>query len=57
MPKKLPVQECQDTVLPFISNIIAYDEELAFLTADLRKQTKAYGLSLGDRFCIALGQT
>ena len=33
-----------------------YDEELAFLVADLRKKTKAYGLSLRDRACIASGQ-
>ncbi|MBN9342750.1 MAG: type II toxin-antitoxin system VapC family toxin [Candidatus Paracaedimonas acanthamoebae] len=56
LDSEMTLQECQDTVLPFISNIKPYDEVLAFLTADLRKQTKAYGLSLGDRACIALGQ-
>ncbi len=52
----MTLQECQDTVLPFISSIVPYDEEQAFLVADLRKKTKTYGLSLGDRACIALGQ-
>ncbi|AIL13493.1 hypothetical protein IM40_08335 [Candidatus Paracaedimonas acanthamoebae] len=56
LDSEMTLQECQDTVLPFISAIMPYDEELASLTADLRKQTKAYGLSLGDRSCIALGQ-
>ncbi|AIL13931.1 hypothetical protein IM40_11420 (plasmid) [Candidatus Paracaedimonas acanthamoebae] len=53
---EMTLQECQDTVLPFISAIVPYDEEFALLTADLRKKTKSYGLSLGDRACIALGQ-
>lgn len=53
---EMTLQECQNTVLPFISEIVPYDEEQAFLTADLRRKTKSYGLSLGDRACIALGQ-
>jgi len=48
----MTLQECQ----AFISTLVPYDEDLAFLVADLRKKTKAYGLSLGDRACIALGQ-
>jgi ribonuclease VapC len=34
--------------------IAAYDEELAVLTGALRAKTKAFGLSLGDRACLAL---
>lgn len=56
LDSEMTLQECQDTVLPFISAIVPYDEEFAFLTADLRKKTKSYGLSLGDRACVALGQ-
>lgn len=52
----MTIKECQDSMLPFISTIIHFDEEFAFLTADLKKRTKAYGLSLGDRACLALGQ-
>lgn len=43
-------------MLPFISTIIPFDEELAFQAAGLKKDTKSYGLSLGDRACLALGQ-
>jgi PIN domain nuclease of toxin-antitoxin system len=46
------VQEC---LLPLISVIVPFDEEQAFNTAELRKQTKIHGLSLGDRACISLG--
>jgi PIN domain nuclease of toxin-antitoxin system len=40
---------------PLISVIVPFDEEQAFYTAELRKQTKSKGLSLGDRASIALG--
>lgn len=36
--------------------IIAFDEELAYESAALRRGTRAYGLSLGDRACLALAQ-
>lgn len=36
--------------------IAAFTEELAELTGALRPATKAFGLSLGDRACLALGQ-
>ncbi len=51
----MSVQEVQDCLLPLISEIVPFDEEQAFETADLRKQTKSQVLSLGDRACIALG--
>ncbi|MEO7223686.1 MAG: type II toxin-antitoxin system VapC family toxin [Devosia sp.] len=31
-----------------------FDEELAWITADLRMTTRSVGLSLGDRACLAL---
>ena len=34
--------------------VAAFDEELAERTGALRPQTKAFGLSLGDRACLAL---
>lgn len=34
--------------------IVAYDEELALKTAQLRSITSPRGLSLGDRACLAL---
>ena len=31
-----------------------FDEQLAIIAAELRPRTKAFGLSLGDRSCLAL---
>lgn len=36
--------------------IVPLDEELAMATGMLRAQTRAQGLSLGDRACLALAQ-
>jgi ribonuclease VapC len=36
--------------------IVPYDEELAIATALMRNKTRQYGLSLGDRACLALAQ-
>jgi PIN domain nuclease of toxin-antitoxin system len=36
--------------------IAAFDERLAEAAGALRLKTKAHGLSLGDRACLALGQ-
>jgi ribonuclease VapC len=36
--------------------VVAFDEELAELTGALRPETRALGLSLGDRACLALAQ-
>lgn len=36
--------------------IIAFDEDLAYESAALRRQTRTHGLSLGDRACLALAQ-
>jgi ribonuclease VapC len=38
-----------------IERIIPFDQELAFLSADITNKTRSLGLSLGDRACIALG--
>lgn len=35
--------------------VYLFDVDAAYSTARLRKATKAYGLSLGDRTCLALG--
>lgn len=34
--------------------IVAFDEDAAYATAMLRGRTRKYGLSLGDRACLAL---
>ena len=54
---EMTLQECQESILPFISTIVPFDEEQAFLAAELKKQIKDYDLSLADRACLALGQT
>lgn len=36
--------------------VIPFDEQLAFSTGFLRLTTSDYGLSLGDRACLALGK-
>lgn len=36
--------------------VIPFDEPLAFSAGFLRPTTSAYGLSLGDRACLALGK-
>jgi len=37
-------------------NIVSLDDELAFLTGVLRRETRSFGLSLGDRACLALAK-
>ena len=36
--------------------VMPFDEDLAFRTGFLRPATSDYGLSLGDRACLSLGQ-
>lgn len=36
-------------------SVIGFDAELAYVAASLRLTTRAFGLSLGDRACLALG--
>jgi ribonuclease VapC len=40
----------------FNLQIVDFDAELAAMSADLRPATRAAGLSLGDRACLALAQ-
>ncbi|MBT3069888.1 type II toxin-antitoxin system VapC family toxin [Rhodomicrobium sp. Az07] len=37
-------------------DIVPFDEDLAFRAGALRVATKAFGLSLGDRACLALAE-
>ena len=41
-------------VAPFIKCIVPIEPEMAFLAGILESHTKPYGLSLGDRACLAL---
>ena len=55
LESEMTTQEVQECLSPLISEIVPFDEEQAFLAANLRKNTKKQGLSLGDRACISLG--
>ncbi len=43
-------------VLGVLLQIVPFDEDAAAAAADLRPRTRALGLSLGDRACLALAQ-
>lgn len=53
--KSIPDVKVSALIATLVTEIIAFDESQASMAADLRKITKPYGLSLGDRACIALG--
>ncbi len=48
-------EQAADLFLSLALRVIAFDTEMAMLCGQLRHETKALGLSLGDRACLALG--
>lgn len=52
--QNLTEDDCRNLIKLSGIKIIDFCEEQALLTAKIIKQTKEYGLSLGDRGCIAL---
>ena len=44
------------TIRALSCEVVGFDEELALQAGLLRRATKAKGLSLGDRACLALGK-
>ncbi len=52
--KNIPAQEIQSIISDLAIEIIPFDKEQAFISAELRKKTKEKGLSLGDRACLSL---
>ena len=52
--QKLTEDDCRNLIKLSGIKIIDFCEEQALITAKIIKQTKEYGLSLGDRGCIAL---
>lgn len=50
----MPENEIHETLEILGLTIISFDESLAFQTGALALATKPYGLSLGDRACLAL---
>lgn len=54
---QLPARQLIPALLASSGLTVApFDEEMAILTGDLRPATRAYGLSLGDRACLALAE-
>mgnify|MGYP006779033157 FL=1 len=51
----MSIEECKNSIEPFVDLIVPLDLQQAFEIALLKKLTKDKGLSIGDRACIALG--
>jgi PIN domain nuclease of toxin-antitoxin system len=51
----MPVEIIRETLFDLELEVVDYDEAQAFETGMLRNVSKTFGLSLGDRACIALG--
>ena len=52
----MPSHEVKTLLSPLIRTVVPFEIEQAYLCSNLRSQTKTYGLSLGDRACLALAQ-
>lgn len=59
LDKKLAVSSIQskEMIIAAINKIVPLDFDQSIEVGRLRKETKNFGLSLGDRACIALGLT
>lgn len=52
----MPISQAQEITLELINELLPFDHKQALIAASLRKETKQYGLSLGDRACLALAK-
>ena len=52
----MPTIEVDAMLRPLPMVVVSADEKLARLAGHLRTMTSSAGLSLGDRFCVALAQ-
>lgn len=52
--QSMPVEIIRETLFDLELEVVHYDAEQAFETGVLRTTSKAFGLSLGDRACLAL---
>jgi ribonuclease VapC len=52
--RNTPPDFVKERFLAYQLEIVPFDAEMAFLAGNLRSQTKAFGLSFGDRACLAL---
>ena len=53
----MPPEMARAALLMCVQSIVAFDAAQGELAAGLALQTRDQGLSLGDRACLALGQT
>lgn len=53
--KGMSLATAEEEVQRFVGGIAPFDQELASLAAGLESVTRPFGLSLGDRACLALG--
>lgn len=53
----VPLNDAEMIIADLNLTVYPFDEPLAWSAAALRPTTRAYGLSLGDRACLALGET
>ena len=51
----LPEEDIRTALAGLGIEVIPFDDDLAYRTGLLRNVTSPYGLSLGDRACLALG--
>jgi PIN domain nuclease of toxin-antitoxin system len=49
-------QEGLKLIKDMLINIVEFDEEQAIIAANFNSEAKKYGLSLGDRACLALAK-
>lgn len=47
-------EEVSNIIQSLVETIIPFDTQLALISADIVRDTKSLGLSLGDRACLAL---
>jgi len=52
----VPAKEAALLVLDLLQEIIPFDQESAMIAGRLRFETRALGLSLGDRACLATAE-
>ena len=50
---EVPEKEVVSILQSFDLDVVPVDEEIALLAGSLIKQTRQFGLSLGDRICLA----
>jgi PIN domain nuclease of toxin-antitoxin system len=51
----MPLSIIRETLSGLDLELVDYDKAQAFVTGELRAISKAFGLSLGDRACLAFG--